>query len=791
MSELKQHEYPVIYPRSTRLTRDDAIRVAAGIVAAAFLFVLPVPHTVTIRLVMLVILIVFCGLLLWRAGAPALPLKLPFAAWATVALLSLLYSVDPEYSFGEIKNEIVYAFATYAVFYYLSWHLRWWTPWLWAVAASLFALSFTNVALWFTTGNTVGARYFYNGVGAYTTYLVTVFPFIVLLFFRIPARGITRVMLRTVPFVFLIPAYFSGNRWVWVVLAVTGLVLFPLFAFKARNKAQRVGAAAALSLLIGLSTVLFFYSLERRLAAQAQASVVDGTIAADPRPRLWRFVAEEIAEQPWTGAGFGRGSFDRVFPQWKKENSVLFHAHNMFLDAGIQMGVPGMLVMLLLFGAVIREYWRLYKNDQQLIHWIGACGIAMVVGVVLKNMTDEFFRRDLALLFWALVGMSLGYTRSLARQSMPDAAGSAIAPRVPEDAAVRGRFLIIRRDNIGDLVCTTPLFAALRARFPRATINALVNSYNAPVVRANPHLDHVYVYTKVKHREPTQTALGIYRERIALMWRLRRARFDYIILPGNGFVPRALKFARLLRPRHIVGFVDMRSAPGIDIALPYDGAPSLHEAEDIFRLLAPFGIDGLPPPLQVVAAPVEVERARAVLQAACVRDAPLALHISARKPSNRWPADNFVALARALHARHGSSFMLFWSPGDENNPRHPGDDAKSQEILQALHGVPVLAYPTRTLDALIGGLACCRGFIGGDGGAMHLAAGLGLPVLAFFGRSSVTRWRPWTVPQEILQPASLDVADVSVAEALAAFERLRGRSGPVPEGVSARAVLRT
>ena len=28
------------------------------------------------------------------------------------------------------------------------------------------------------------------------------------------------------------------------------------------------------------------------------------------------------------------------------------------------------------------------------------------------------------------------------------------------------RILIVRRDNIGDLVCTTPLIDALRARFP-------------------------------------------------------------------------------------------------------------------------------------------------------------------------------------------------------------------------------------------------------------------------------------------------------------------------------------
>ena len=35
------------------------------------------------------------------------------------------------------------------------------------------------------------------------------------------------------------------------------------------------------------------------------------------------------------------------------------------------------------------------------------------------------------------------------------------------------RILVVRRDNIGDLVCTTPLFAALRRQYPQAWLGAL------------------------------------------------------------------------------------------------------------------------------------------------------------------------------------------------------------------------------------------------------------------------------------------------------------------------------
>ena len=60
------------------------------------------------------------------------------------------------------------------------------------------------------------------------------------------------------------------------------------------------------------------------------------------------------------------------------------------------------------------------------------------------------------------------------------------------------KILVIRHDNIGDLIVTTPLFRALRERFPDARIDALVNSYNRPVLDHNPDLSQIHVYTQLR-----------------------------------------------------------------------------------------------------------------------------------------------------------------------------------------------------------------------------------------------------------------------------------------------------
>lgn len=344
----------------------------------------------------------------------------------------------------------------------------------------------------------------------------------------------------------------------------------------------------------------------------------------------------------------------------------------------------------------------------------------------------------------------------------------------------RETFLVIRRDNIGDLVCTTPVFEALRRKFPAARILALTNSYNLPVLRGNPFIDEALAYTKGKHRDPGTSLWSVYAHRIGLTLRLRRMGIDYAIVASCGLVPRALSFARLLRPRHIVSHVPTgQSARGVDMPVAHDWDKGLHEVEDVFTVLSPFGIAGEPPHPRVFPLPELQEQMRSALEARGVRS-PVAVHISARKPKNRWPIEKTAELMRRLHAARGAGFMLFWSPGDEHDPRHPGDDRKAAALLEQIPGVPVLAQPTRRLEELIAGLSLCERVICSDGGAMHIAAALDKPILCFFGNSNATRWRPWAVPHVLLQPASLDAGDITVDEAYAGFERLERSASSAP-----------
>jgi len=340
-------------------------------------------------------------------------------------------------------------------------------------------------------------------------------------------------------------------------------------------------------------------------------------------------------------------------------------------------------------------------------------------------------------------------------------------------AGARPRFLVIRRDNIGDLVCTTPLIFALRERYPDAHIAALVNTYNEAVLAGNPALDAVHAYEKGKHRGGSRSLLAVYAERLRFLARLRRERFDYAILATPGYAPRSLRLARLIAAKHVLGYAQPgKKHAGLDMALPYDRGAGAHEVEQVFSLLKALDIDGSPPAPRVFAQAEERRSVGEGLSRLGGGGPVVGVHISARKKSQQWSAENFASLIRGIAARGEARFLLLWAPGDPDNPRHPGDDDKARAVMQACGGLHVLPCPTTTLPRLIAALSSCDFVVCADGGAMHLAAALGKAILCFFGDSGPERWRPWNVRHELLQPDTRDLKDLSVGEALAGFERL-------------------
>jgi heptosyltransferase-2 len=98
-------------------------------------------------------------------------------------------------------------------------------------------------------------------------------------------------------------------------------------------------------------------------------------------------------------------------------------------------------------------------------------------------------------------------------------------------------------------------------------------------------------------------------------------------------------------------------------------------------------------------------------------DLLVGVHPGARVRTRQWGGDRFRDVARQIMERYGAKILWFTDP--------------AQPSVNSPHGnfIPV-ALPLRQFLAL---LSCCQMLVCNDSGPMHLAAGLGVPVVAVFG----------------------------------------------------------
>ncbi len=264
---------------------------------------------------------------------------------------------------------------------------------------------------------------------------------------------------------------------------------------------------------------------------------------------------------------------------------------------------------------------------------------------------------------------------------------------------------------------------------------------------------------------------------------LRAAPLDWVLLATPCEQARTQALGRSFKPRNIAGFTQAPTRSTLSKAIDLSTLNQLPESARVLQLLAALDPESALPanaeqrwPVQIFSKAQEIE---AVCQchpalAQCPTKKRIAVHISARKPSQRWPVEYFVELIKQLIEQH-NQVVLLWAPGSSNNPLHPGDDEKAAAIIQSLSTAvtgALIAVPTTSLSRLIATLSLCDAVICSDGGAMHIAAGVGKPIVCMFGKSEAQRWRPWGVPYRLLQPASQEVSDISVAEMLHACEQL-------------------
>lgn len=380
----------------------------------ALLIILPFPGTVAMRLLLLTAAVLVAAFTLWRRPSsppPALPCAGGLAFWILVSTLSIAYAADPAYSIGEMKSEIGYTMLAFFSFLVVTKDRQIAERLILCLAAGFTVIGVLAGGAWLTHGLVWIETGRHGGIGVFATLVVTVIPLFVWLALEGSKPWHRRAAIVLLVFAILL-GLLTGQRAVWPALILQFLLALILLTISGRLKLtwRRVLLIGLLILTLGGAAFVAVSTIKANTAG------VPDHLATDTRMPFWKEVVARIADKPLTGVGFGRDAMRRAYTNMvPKENTLLWHPHNLFLTYGIGMGLPGIAALLFLFGSLAKRFYDLTRSGDASQAVIGTCGLMLLLGVIARNQFNDLFVRDMSLLFWALTGILLGLADRLAR----------------------------------------------------------------------------------------------------------------------------------------------------------------------------------------------------------------------------------------------------------------------------------------------------------------------------------------------------------------------------------------
>ncbi len=331
--------------------------------------------------------------------------------------------------------------------------------------------------------------------------------------------------------------------------------------------------------------------------------------------------------------------------------------------------------------------------------------------------------------------------------------------------------LLVRFSSIGDILLTTPLVRALARRHPEAKLVYVTKRALAPLVSDNPHLADVVTLAPdepVRHLARRLRACGP-THGLDLHGSLRSSALRLLVrCRWAGYRKRKLARTLLIstkldtyRGRVPVAERYFEAARGLDTR-PDGGPPEFFlgrgATERVTQWLAARGLaDG-----------------QGGAGGALAALAPGAAHAT-----KRWPVAYWSALAERLRTAGYRSVVV----------GGPEDRGLAQQLVAG--GAAASAAGEFSLQETGALLARSRVVVSGDTGVMHMATGVGAPVVALFGPTvEQFGFFPYRAPAVVLQrqldcrPCSATgtatcplghhrcLADVAPADVVAAVERL-------------------
>jgi heptosyltransferase-1 len=297
------------------------------------------------------------------------------------------------------------------------------------------------------------------------------------------------------------------------------------------------------------------------------------------------------------------------------------------------------------------------------------------------------------------------------------------------------RILLIKLTSLGDVVHALPVAAALKRTFPLIRLYWVVEDRCAPLLENHPLLDSVIVYP----RQEIQTLMskrkwGQVLKRLKNLRRtLKNLNID-LSIDLQGLAKSGL-MALMAGAPHRFGCSGLKEMSYL-ISRRIPEEKGLHVVDSNLKTAEFLGAKTEAPEFIIEIKEEEKTRAKEFLKKSGVveRDWIIGLQMGTVPPQKCWPPAKYRSFIEQVSKLPNTRLILF------------GDKTDQETLLPHLFKIPPKVINTAgnlSLRQLMALIAQCHVFVGGDSGPLHLAAGLGLPVIALFGGTDPGWSRPY------------------------------------------------
>jgi heptosyltransferase-3 len=340
------------------------------------------------------------------------------------------------------------------------------------------------------------------------------------------------------------------------------------------------------------------------------------------------------------------------------------------------------------------------------------------------------------------------------------------------------RVLCIKLKHIGDVLLMTAAIRAVRRAWPSSRVAALVPRGTEGVLEGNPDLDAIFSLDR---------GGGIPGD-LRIIQTMRRYAPDVVLEMGGGDREAVLGWLSGARLR--VGVAPRGSGQWRRLLLtrtvPWGGRR--HTVEMNLDMAGALGIDTRDcRPVLVVQPETRTRMVTRLESLGAAAGRPLVVvHPVSRWLFKAWPEAGCAETIAAMVRRRMAIVAVTSGPEER--------EAETAHRIVARAAVPVINLVGQTtLTELAAVLERAALFVGVDSAPMHMAAALGVPVVALFGPSGEHHWGPWgeghvvVAGQYLCRPCGRDgclgskrsycLEAISAETVLRAVERALHRSG--------------